>query len=108
LQKVHHLDIEDLYTDLRDGKLLIQLLEVVSGEKIPVPTSKGNMPQIEKFSRLERIGKALDFLQQHNVRLENIGPNDIEEGREKETLAHIWAIILHYQSELITHYSINE
>ena len=68
MQKVHHLDIEDLYTDLRDGKLPIQLLEVVSGEKIPVPTSKGNMPQIEKFSRIERIGKALDFLQQHNVR----------------------------------------
>jgi len=68
LQEVHHLDIEDLYTDLRDGKLPIQLLEVVSGEKIPVPTSKGNMPQIEKFSRIERIGKALDFLQQHNVR----------------------------------------
>ena len=68
MQKVHHLDIEDLYTDLRDGKLPIQLLEVVSGEKIPVPTSKGNMPQIEKFSRIEGIGKALDFLQQHNVR----------------------------------------
>ena len=68
MQKVHHLDIEDLYTDLRDGKLLIQLLEVVSGKKIPVSTSKGNIPQMEKFSSLERIIKALDFLQQHNVR----------------------------------------
>ena len=67
MQKVHHLDIEDLYTDLRDGKLLIQLLEVVSGKAIPVPTNKGNIPQMEKFSSLERIKKALDFLQQHNV-----------------------------------------
>lgn len=33
------------------------------------------------------------------VRLENIHPYDIQQGKEKETLALIWAIILRYQSE---------
>jgi len=42
------------------------------------------------------------------VRLENIRPNDIEEGREKETLALIWAIILHYQSELKGNYTLHD
>jgi len=40
------------------------------------------------------------------VRLENIRPSDIVEGREKETLALIWAIILHYQSELKWNYTL--
>jgi len=42
------------------------------------------------------------------VRLENIRPSDIEEGREKETLALIWAIILHYQSELKGNYTLHD
>jgi len=42
------------------------------------------------------------------VRLENIRRNDIEEGREKETLALIWAIILHYQSELKWNYALHD
>ena len=30
--------ITDLYTDLRDGKYLIKLLEILSGERLPRPT----------------------------------------------------------------------
>ena len=66
LQKVHHLHIDDLYTDLRDGELLLQLLETVSGEKIPVRSRKA-MPGFEIFAGLDRIQLALDFLRQHNV-----------------------------------------
>ena len=66
LQKVHHLHIDDLYTDLRDGKLLLQLLETVSGEKIPYRRGK-SMPGSEMFEGLGRIQLALDFLRQHNV-----------------------------------------
>ena len=66
LQKVHHLHIDDLYTDLRDGKLLLQLLETVSGEKIPYRSRK-SMPGSEMFEGLDRIQVALDFLRRHNV-----------------------------------------
>ena len=66
LQKVHHLHIDDLYTDLRDGELLLQLLETVSGEKIPVRSRKA-MPGSEIFAGLDRIQLALNFLSQQNV-----------------------------------------
>ena len=63
----HGLHVEDLYTDLRDGKLLIRLLEVISGEKIAAAAVKG--PGVgAKFRVLERIGKAFQFLHQKNVR----------------------------------------
>ena len=65
LQKVHHLHINDLYTDLKDGKLLLQLLETVSGEKIPYRSGKA-MSGSEIFER-DRIDLALDFLRQQNV-----------------------------------------
>ena len=66
LQKVHHLHIDDLYTDLRDGKLLLQLLETVSGEKIPYRSRK-SMRGSEMFEGLGRIQLALDFLRKQNV-----------------------------------------
>ena len=66
LQKVHHLHIDDLYTDLRDGKLLLQLLETVSGEKIPYRSRK-SMRGSEMFEELDRIQLALDFLRKQNV-----------------------------------------
>ena len=66
LQKVHHLHIDDLYTDLRDGELLLQLLETVSGEKIPVKSGK-RMRGSEIYAAQEKIALALKFLRQHNV-----------------------------------------
>ena len=66
LQKVHHLHIDDLYTDLRDGELLLQLLETVSGEKIPVKSEK-RMRGSEMYAALGKIDLAIKFLVQHNV-----------------------------------------
>ena len=60
--------IEHLYTDddvdLRDGNLLIELLKVMSEDEVPVKTSRGNIPEAEKFKKLVRIQTALEFLQQ--------------------------------------------
>ena len=66
LQKVHHLHIDDLYTDLRDGELLLQLLETVSGEKMPVKSEK-RMRGSEIYAALGKIDLAIKFLGQHNV-----------------------------------------
>ena len=66
LQKVHHLHINDLYKDLTDGKLLLQLLETVSGEKIPYRRGKA-MSGSEVYEGTCRIKLALDFLRQHKV-----------------------------------------
>ncbi|KAM8920870.1 spectrin beta chain, erythrocytic [Pelodytes ibericus] len=84
--------ISDLYLDLRDGKMLLKLLEVLSGEQLPRRT-KGRM----RIHCLENVDKALHFLKEKRVHLENIGPHDIVNGNHRLTLGLIWTIILRFQ-----------
>jgi len=84
--------IGDLYTDLRDGKMLLKLLEVLSGERLPRPT-KGKM----RIHCLENVDKALQFLRDQRVHLENMGSHDIVDGSSRLTLGLIWTIILRFQ-----------
>jgi spectrin beta len=60
--------ITDLYTDLADGRMLIRLLEILSGERLPKAT-RGKM----RIHCLENVDKAIMFLQEQHVHLENIG-----------------------------------
>lgn len=84
--------ISDLYVDMRDGKHLIKLLEVLSGERLPKPT-KGKM----RIHCLENVDKALQFLREQRVHLENIGSHDIVDGNASLNLGLIWTIILRFQ-----------
>ncbi|KRY18116.1 Spectrin beta chain [Trichinella patagoniensis] len=85
--------IQDLYTDLRDGKMLIKLLEILSGERLPKPT-KGKM----RIHCLENVDKALQFLRLQHVHLENMGSHDIVDGNPRLSLGLIWTIILRFQT----------
>ena len=136
--------ITDLYMDLRDGRMLIKLLEVLSGEKLvghkgshrkeegliagsfaclisatyghpenhlkpdlliltssfpsqPKPT-KGRM----RIHCLENVDKALQFLKEQRVHLENMGSHDIVDGNHRLTLGLIWTIILRFQVRRFT------
>ncbi|XP_053553688.1 spectrin beta chain, erythrocytic [Bombina bombina] len=84
--------ISDLYLDLRDGRVLIKLLEVLSGEQLPKRT-KGRM----RIHCLENVDKSLRFLKEQRVHLENIGPHDIVNGNHRLILGLIWTIILRFQ-----------
>uniref|UniRef100_A0A8C8ER97 Spectrin beta chain n=1 Tax=Oncorhynchus tshawytscha TaxID=74940 RepID=A0A8C8ER97_ONCTS len=84
--------IVDLYLDLRDGRMLIKLLEVLSEEKLPKPT-KGRM----RIHCLENVDKALQFLKEQRVHLENMGSHDIVDGNHRLILGLIWTIILRFQ-----------
>uniref|UniRef100_A0A8C9AC04 Spectrin beta chain n=1 Tax=Prolemur simus TaxID=1328070 RepID=A0A8C9AC04_PROSS len=84
--------ITDLYKDLRDGRMLIKLLEVLSGEMLPKPT-KGKM----RIHCLENVDKALQFLKEQRVHLENMGSHDIVDGNHRLVLGLIWTIILRFQ-----------
>ncbi|XP_074662524.1 spectrin beta chain-like isoform X4 [Tubulanus polymorphus] len=89
--------INDLYVDLRDGRMLMRLLEILSGERLPKPT-KGKM----RIHCLENVEKSLDFLREMRVQMENMGCHDIVDGNSRLTLGLIWTIILRFQIQDIT------
>lgn len=63
----------------------------------PKPT-KGKM----RIHCLENVDKALQFLKDQRVHLENLGSHDIVDGNPRLTLGLIWTIILRFQ--VITYY----
>ncbi|KAK0414269.1 hypothetical protein QR680_007238 [Steinernema hermaphroditum] len=89
--------IQDLYMDMRDGKMLIRLLEVLSGDRLPKPT-RGKM----RIHCLENVDKGLQFLRNQHVHLENLGSHDVVDGNPRLTLGLIWTIILRFQIQDIT------
>uniref|UniRef100_A0A914HJH5 Spectrin beta chain n=1 Tax=Globodera rostochiensis TaxID=31243 RepID=A0A914HJH5_GLORO len=89
--------IQDLYVDLRDGKMLIKLLEVLSGDRLPRPT-RGKM----RIHCLENVDKGLQFLRDQHVHLENLGSQDIVDGAPRLTLGLVWTVILRFQIQDIT------
>ncbi|XP_043556668.1 dystrophin isoform X1 [Chiloscyllium plagiosum] len=83
--------IEDLFTDLRDGRRLLELLEGFVGHELA--KEKG----CTRVHSLNNVNRALQILQKNNVDLVNIGGSDIVDGNHKLTLGLIWSIILHWQ-----------
>ncbi|KAL6266669.1 hypothetical protein P5V15_003508, partial [Pogonomyrmex californicus] len=87
----HHEPISDLFVDLRDGNRLLSLLEVLTSKTYK--RERGRM----RVHHLNNVNKALQILEQNNVKLVNISSNDIVDGNPKLTLGLVWSIILHWQ-----------
>ena len=51
------MEVEDLFVDLADGKKLLKLLEIISGEKLSKPNN-GRM----RVHKIENVNKSLAFL----------------------------------------------
>uniref|UniRef100_A0A9J8C3C1 Dystrophin n=1 Tax=Cyprinus carpio carpio TaxID=630221 RepID=A0A9J8C3C1_CYPCA len=83
--------IDDLFTDLCDGRRLLELLEGLVGHEIV--KERG----FTRVHSLNNVNRALQILQKNNVELVNIGGADIVDGNHKLTLGLIWSIILHWQ-----------
>ncbi|XP_043282558.1 spectrin beta chain, non-erythrocytic 5 isoform X2 [Venturia canescens] len=89
------MEVEDLFTDLADGKKLLKLLEIISGERLAKPNN-GRM----RVHKIENVNKSLAFLHT-KVRLESIGAEDIVDGNPRLILGLIWTIILRFQIQEI-------
>lgn len=85
--------VEDLQVDFSDGVKLCYLVESLQGTKIGRIIKKPNNPH----QNLENVTKALNAIANDNVRLVNIGSDDIVTGNLKLILGLIWHLILRYQ-----------
>jgi filamin len=90
------LKCENLQTDLHDGVLLFNLLEVISSKSL----GKYNKAPKIKFQKIENLNACLAFLKSEGIQLVGIGGEDIEEGNLKLILGLIWTIILRYQIQV--------
>ena len=107
------LKIENLFEDLKDGSKLIYLLEVLSGERLPV--EKGRI--LRRPHYISNCNTSLEFLKAKKVsvlktvsnrpcvtvfpcsqiKLVNINATDVVDGRPSVVLGLIWTIILYFQ-----------
>jgi hypothetical protein len=88
------MECKDLFTDMRDGVLLINMLEIIVGKSLP----RYSKAPKNKFQRLSNLNVALDWIMnKEQIKLVNIGPEDVLEGNPKLMLGLIWTLILHLQ-----------
>ncbi|KAG0264888.1 actinin alpha 2 [Actinomortierella ambigua] len=82
--------------DLRDGKRLIYLLEIVSNE--PLKPERGNM----RIHQMANVAKALGFLEKKSDNWDrSIANEDIVDGNMKLTLGLIWNVIYRFHVQQI-------
>lgn len=88
------LSVEDIQTELCDGVLLINLLEIISRKQMPKKwrSNPGN-----DIVKKENLNTALEFIKSEGLKLVNIGSSDVFEGNLRIILGLIWTLILRYQ-----------
>ncbi|XP_021259287.1 calmin isoform X3 [Numida meleagris] len=92
------LKVRDLFMDIQDGKILMALLEVLSGQKLMHEYKSST----HRIFRLNNIAKALKFLEDSNVKLVSIDAAEIADGNSSLVLGLIWNIILFFQIKELT------
>ncbi|XP_042301794.1 calmin isoform X3 [Sceloporus undulatus] len=92
------LEVKDLLVDIKDGKILMALLEVLSGQNL----LHEYKPSTHRIFRLNNIAKALKFLEDSNVKLVSIDAAEIADGNSSMILGLIWNIILFFQIKELT------
>ncbi|XP_028252513.1 uncharacterized protein clmnb [Parambassis ranga] len=92
------LEVHDLFTDIQDGRILMALLEVLSGCKLLYRFR----PSSHRIFRLSNISKALAFLDDRHVKLLGIDASAIADGTPSVVLSLVWNIILYFQVKEVT------
>ncbi|XP_078191827.1 calmin isoform X6 [Callithrix jacchus] len=92
------IEVKDLFIDIQDGKILMALLEVLSGRNLLHEYKCSS----HRIFRLNNIAKALKFLEDSNVKLVSIDAAEIADGNPSLVLGLIWNIILFFQIKELT------
>ncbi|RUS89528.1 hypothetical protein EGW08_002716 [Elysia chlorotica] len=91
--KIGNRSVDDLAVDLSDGVRLVALVEALQFRKI----GKVFQRPTSRIQMLQNVSLALQAVAEDNVRLVNIGNDDIVDGNLKLTLGLLWHLILRYQ-----------
>ncbi|CAI9737784.1 dixin-like isoform X2 [Octopus vulgaris] len=94
--------IEDLRNDVKDGVALINLIEVVGGEKLKnvhmVPATHAEMK-----ANVERV---LQFMSANHIRMHPMKASDIVDGNLKCIMRLILALAAHFKPNSVKHQSV--
>eukprot|EP01134_Creolimax_fragrantissima_P002532 CFRG2532T1 len=86
------MSVDDIQEDLKDGKKLIKLVELISNEQLHKP-EKGKM----RLHHIQNNNIALAGIQAKGVRLVGTSSEEIVDGNLKIILGMIWILILRFQ-----------
>ncbi|XP_059172134.1 dixin-like [Physella acuta] len=91
--------VEDLRHDVRDGVILIDLIEVIANEKIsdihPSPSTYAQMK--------ENVDRVLQFMFANKIKMHHITTRDIVEGNLKAIMRLVLALAAHYKPNSVRH-----
>ncbi|EGB10530.1 hypothetical protein AURANDRAFT_5483, partial [Aureococcus anophagefferens] len=92
--KARNLVVGDLYEDLKDGRVLYNFLEVLTGASLKKygKLNSGKM----RIQHVANMNVVFKFFPDADVKLENIGVMDVVDGTPTPTLGLIWSIIAFY------------
>ncbi|XP_020912247.1 dystrophin isoform X2 [Exaiptasia diaphana] len=83
--------VKDLIEDLRDGHVLLTLLETLLSTKLP--REKGKM----RLHKLTNVRIVFEQLEKNGVKIVGINNGDIVDGIPRPILGLVWSIILRFQ-----------
>ncbi|KAM6964992.1 calmin [Aplochiton taeniatus] len=92
------IEVLDLFKDIQDGRILMALLEQLSGCKL----LSRFRPASHHIFKLNNISKALAFLDDRHVKLVSIDASSIADGSPAVVLGLVWNIILFFQIKEVT------
>ncbi|KAL9968901.1 hypothetical protein ACROYT_G021049 [Oculina patagonica] len=95
-------EIKDIVVDLMDGKMLLNLMEVLLNTKLK--KEKGNM----RVHKLNNVEHAMELLEKQKVKLVGINGFDIVDGKPRAILGLMWSIILRFQVQEVMQETITE
>jgi len=93
------IEIDDLFSEVSDGTVLLNLLEIIGGETILSVCGRKFYPSAKckmDIHKLENCNLIFDYLKQRELKLVNIGSSDIKDGSPRLVLGLIWTIILRF------------
>lgn len=97
--RVRNLKVGDIETELSDGKMLLQLMEIIGGDKTKLQKpARGNL----RIHKVENVGHALRFLKEKGVKLVGIGAEEIVDSNLKLILGMLWTTILRFDIQDIS------